>query len=816
MKKILNIVCLFLSVLPLYSQDISYIQGNTKVDLQIANTGYLLEINNSDKAISIQQAYKQQLNLSTETVQVGQQYFLQINEGNPASVTAFLQNYQTDVTAISPLFLWKNDKKPVYFTGEIIATPQNGVTSEQILALFEENELALQSTSQYNSFVFKVKNYANLIAIQNRMQQSNLVLWSYPNHKADISLHSVEGSQDPRYFEQTYLNYIKAPEAWRLTTTCGSSVRVAVLDGGVPYPIKQSTAGIIGEAFHPDMIDKVVQGYTPVSNSLALLGNPMPYQGIFDNIFFQAQHGQFCAGLIAANHNNGEGIKGVAPNSVIVPVNIFANATTILDLARGIDWAWNEGQADILSNSWNTKRIGVDNPDIIAAITRAKTQGRKRKGCLVVFSSGNSRNYPTPSDEQDGDFVHFPANIDGVLAVGALNPDGATVWNNSCISRTNELDLVAVGVDVITTNRQPNSNPSLNGFYTRVTGTSFSAPQVAGVAAMLLGAKPSLTEIELASILTNTAQRLEITPNGYSQSWGYGIVHARRAMQQVVTSPLLLNRTDDDDFQTWLDKQVTRTSSSGCTPTVTFTMSDALFALGTCTWELMGGTQLSATTTGKTFEVSGAGVVTLRLPLQINSENSCIFETKQSFMTGSAPAPLPFGNFLCIYDEKTLTIPLTGGADFYTWEVHSGSGSIRVNNANGTQITITPHGVGTLVLKRTSTNACGTTIDYVQITISACGDPCLQKYNIFPNPAENTLNIAAIITDKVRPPSPCRLYGAGFSFKLVNIFGQVVREGSLENPDFSINLATLPSSVYYLHIAEYGQVVYSQQVMIEK
>jgi serine protease len=600
MKKILNIVCLFLFALPLYSQDISYIQGNTKVDLQIGNTGYLLEINNSAKAIVIQQAYKQQLNINSETIQVGQQYFLQINEGNPASVTAFLQNYQTDVIAISPLFLWKNDKKPVYFTGEIISTPQNGVTSEQILALFENGEIVLQSTSPYNSFVFKVKNYANLIAIQNCIQQSNLVLWSYPNHKADISLQSVEGSQDPRYFEQTYLNYIKAPEAWRLTTTCGSPVRVAVLDGGVPYPIKQATTGIIGESFHPDMIDKVVQGYTTVSNSLALLGNPMPYNGI--SLTNAERHGQFCAGFIAANHNNGEGIKGVAPNSVIVPVNIFANTTTMLDLARGIDWAWNEGQADILSNSWDTKRIGVGNPDIISAITRARTEGRKRKGCLVVFSSGNSRNYPTPSEDQDGDFVHFPANVDGVLAVGALNSDGTTVWNNSCISRTNELDLVAVGVDVITTNRQPNPNPSLNGFYTRVTGTSFSAPQVAGVAAMLLGAKSSLTEIELGNILTNTAQRLETTPNGYSQFWGNGIVHARRAMEQVVTAPLLLNRTDDDDFQTWLDKQVTRSSSSSCTPTVTFTMSDALFALGTCTWELSGGIQVSATNTGKTFE----------------------------------------------------------------------------------------------------------------------------------------------------------------------------------------------------------------------
>jgi len=90
----------------------------------------------------------------------------------------------------------------------------------------------------------------------------------------------------------------------------------------------------------------------------------------------------------------------------------------------------------------------------------------------------------------------------------------------------------------------------------------------------------------------------------------------------------------------------------------------------------------------------------------------------------------------------------------------------------------------------------------------------LQTYSTFPNPAENTLNIAVITTDKIKPPVACRLYGAGFSFTLVNIFGQVVREGNLESPEFEINLTNLPTSVYYLHISEHGQVVYHQKVMI--
>ncbi len=204
--------------------------------------------------------------------------------------------------------------------------------------------------------------------------------------------------------------------------------------------------------------------------------------------------------------------------------------------------------------------------------------------------------------------------------------------------------------------------------------------------------------------------------------------------------------------------------------------------------------------------------------MQINSENSCIFETKQSFTTGYPPAPSVYSTTICVGEEKTLTIPLSGGALSYAWEYYSGNGSFTVVNTvpSGTQITVVGHAVGSLVLKRTSTNACGSNVDYVTIRIAPCGEPCLQTYSIFPNPAQNTLYISAISVDRIKPPLPCRLYGIGFSFKLVNIFGQVVREGTLENPELAIHLATLPASVYYLHIAEYGQIVYSQQVMLEK
>ncbi len=61
-------------------------------------------------------------------------------------------------------------------------------------------------------------------------------------------------------------------------------------------------------------------------------------------------HGQQCAGIIAATTNNALGIAGIAQCSQIIPINIFNGGEAIQDLVAAIDWAWNQGQADVLSN----------------------------------------------------------------------------------------------------------------------------------------------------------------------------------------------------------------------------------------------------------------------------------------------------------------------------------------------------------------------------------------------------------------------------------------------------------------------------------
>jgi subtilisin family serine protease len=135
---------------------------------------------------------------------------------------------------------------------------------------------------------------------------------------------------------------------------------------------------------------------------------------------------------------------------------------------------------------------------------------------VIVASAGNSN--------LDG--VAFPAAIPGVISVGATNLSGhRTVYSSYGAS----LDLVAPGGDISRTRSggilttggtwvegfwqglsQPKDGWSLAldpaGAYVQVQGTSFSAPTVSGVVALMQGENPELTRERVAEILKTTAR----------------------------------------------------------------------------------------------------------------------------------------------------------------------------------------------------------------------------------------------------------------------------------------------------------------------
>ncbi|MEN7547254.1 S8/S53 family peptidase [Rapidithrix thailandica] len=390
-------------------------------------------------------------------------------------------------------------------TGEILFKPKKGIGIDKINQLVGEKLKVIKV--KYGCYKVLIEDYSTLLKVANQLYESGLVEYSHPNFIMEITKHQ----NDPLYPDQYYLNNtgqfggtagidINAPQAWSISTGI-HTIRVAVIDDGVEN--------------HVDINGRVLQGFTPRDAN----GLGAPVNG--------SAHGQACAGIIAASRSNNEGIAGIAPCTDIVPVNIFNGGETTGDLADAIDWAWDEGQADVLSNSWgfNSSTAYFDN--IVQAIGRARTQGRGGDGAIVVFASGNSH----------GAFsgVTFPASAPGVVTVGAVDRSG-NIWGYS--SRGSQMDLVApsgntnLNGDVRTTDR-PGTNGYANGNYTtEFGGTSAACPQVAGVAALMLSVNPELTEAQVVSILRNTATNMG--PSGFDNTYGYGRVNARLAVSSAV------------------------------------------------------------------------------------------------------------------------------------------------------------------------------------------------------------------------------------------------------------------------------------------
>ena len=342
------------------------------------------------------------------------------------------------------------------------------------------------------------------------------VIWCEPEFLSDYRVNNT------LYPQQYYLNNtgqnggtvgidINVEPAWNITNG-DSCVTVAVIDVGV-------------DRNHEDMGTRVLEGFT-IRNAT---GEGEPQNA---NSLDTKSHGMACAGIVAAS-NNTIGIRGVASNVNVLPVNIVPDAAYIdwlgrtiygfgtnIEIAEAINWAWY--RADVLSCSW-----GGENPsnDITAAIDSARTFGRNGKGTVVVFSSGNY--FPDVTD------VLYPGRVNGVITVGAINNQGA-IWNYS--QRGTSMDLVApsgnVGSgDVRTTDRMGTLGESSGNYMDNFGGTSAACPQVSGVAALVLSVNPDLTETQVLSILQQTAT--DMGTAGFDNTYGHGRVNAYSAVLEA-------------------------------------------------------------------------------------------------------------------------------------------------------------------------------------------------------------------------------------------------------------------------------------------
>ena len=241
--------------------------------------------------------------------------------------------------------------------------------------------------------------------------------------------------------ESSYLSPLKLDRAWDVTK--GGGVVVADVDTGA-------------DLGHPDLAGQLVPG----RNVLAPGAPPQDDNG----------HGTMTSGVIAARTNNAQGVVGVAPNAKVMPIKVLDSngSGTDADIAVGIDWARTH-HAQVINLSLGGS---FDDPVLAAAVHNAIAAN-----IVVVAAAGN--------DGAEG--VEFPAGDPGVVAVSATDHFGALTAFSSYGWR---VDVAAPGLDVTST--------TLGGGYATESGTSFSAPIVAGEAALIRSKSPALTGAQVA------------------------------------------------------------------------------------------------------------------------------------------------------------------------------------------------------------------------------------------------------------------------------------------------------------------------------
>ncbi|MET9825533.1 type VII secretion-associated serine protease mycosin [Streptomyces sp. NPDC006349] len=289
------------------------------------------------------------------------------------------------------------------------------------------------------------------------------------------------------------LQRVNLDELWAQSK--GKGVQVAVIDTGVDVKNPQLTAAVDaskGRNYLPEKDDK---------GEKIERGNA---HGTTDTV----GHGTRVAGIIAARPAKGTGFVGLAPEATIIPIkqNDAEGNGTADTLATSIRYAVDAG-ADVINVSQDTaKAVKPDSP-LKSAVDYALG-----KNVVVVASAGNDglggKNKKT-----------YPASYEGVLAVASSDRNN----ERASFSQANDsVGVAAPGVDMIST--------VPGGGHCSDNGTSFSAPYVAAVAALLKSAYPKWTAAQVVAQIEQTAER---SIPGHDRLVGWGVIDPVKALTAV-------------------------------------------------------------------------------------------------------------------------------------------------------------------------------------------------------------------------------------------------------------------------------------------
>jgi len=268
------------------------------------------------------------------------------------------------------------------------------------------------------------------------------------------------------------------------TLITGAGIDIAVIDTGIDYN-------------HPDLDGNYQGGIDFVNDD----SDPMDDRG----------HGTHVAGTIGAEDND-FGVVGVAPDANLYGVKVLSSTGSgyTSDVIAGVQWARTNNMHII------TMSLGSDT---YSQAFKDAVDAAYADGILIVAAAGNDGNRPGK-----GDNVDYPGAYDSVIAVAATDSkDKRAPWS----STGPKVELSAPGVSILST--YPDNS------YATGSGTSMAAPHVTGVAALIMESDPSLSNVQVRSLLQSTA--IDLGDTGRDTKYGYGLVDADAAVGGTPPDP---------------------------------------------------------------------------------------------------------------------------------------------------------------------------------------------------------------------------------------------------------------------------------------
>ncbi|MEQ8239050.1 MAG: S8 family serine peptidase [Cyclobacteriaceae bacterium] len=332
-----------------------------------------------------------------------------------------------------------------------------------------------------------------------RLLEYDNVLYAEPIYQEQLLL--IPNDPDAQQGgNQEYLEVVKAYEAWDINQG-DPNIVIGIVDTGL-------------DLLHEDIVDNIYINANEIPNNgidddnNGMIDDYQGYDFADNDSNPQSEtsfHGNRVGGVAGAVPNNGIGMAGIGFNTKISPLKVFQTTSNLSSGNYGAIIYAADNDYDVINLSWgSTNSFSQFSQDVI-------NYAVLEKDVVVVAAAGN-----TP---EELDF--YPASYDNVLSISATNLDDSKA---NFASYSTNVDLVAPGNQIYSSFRD-------NG-YARDNGTSYSAPMVAGAAALMRSQYPELSARQIMELIrVNTDEIYDLTANSpYFEKLGKGRLNIEKAL----------------------------------------------------------------------------------------------------------------------------------------------------------------------------------------------------------------------------------------------------------------------------------------------